>query len=461
MAGPRVGGKLFGTDGVRGIVNQDLTPNLALELGQAIGTYFGSGSRVIVGRDVRKGGLMLLRSLVAGLASAGVKVYYAGLLPTPALQYEIKSTGGFDGGVMITASHNPPAYNGIKVIGGDGIEVPREVERTIEELYFEQRFKLVSRGELSERVVRVHGVLERYVNGVVSVVDGELIAKRGYKVVIDAGNSVGALATPAVVKRLGGKPVTLNANLDPDFPGREPEPTTTTLADAARTVQAVGADLGVGHDGDADRSIFIDELGRVHWGDRSAALLAGHLLGKHPELPRRVYTGVSSSMLVEEYLKEMGITVVWMKVGSVDISRRLKEEGGLCGFEENGGFMYPPHQDVRDGAMTVALFLELMAKERERASQLFGKLPVYYSIKTKIPMTREVALKVVEELKRVYSDRRMITIDGIKVVEEDAWFLVRPSGTEPVLRVMVEARTRERAETILRELRTLIRGAAG
>ncbi len=451
-------GKLFGTDGVRGIVNRELTPELALRLGLAIGTYFGEGSKILIGRDVRRGGEMLKNAVVAGLIASGTCVYYAGLLPTPALQYEIKNSD-FDGGVMITASHNPPMYNGIKVIGGDGIEIPRDGEKKIEEIFFEEKFKRVSWSSLAGEV-RVHeGVIDRYVDAIISLVDKDLIREKRYKVVIDAANSVGSLASPLVVKKLGGIPITINGNLDPDFPVREPEPTVDTLKDTAKIVASMGADLGVGHDGDADRSIFIDDKGRAFWGDRSGALLARHIAEKHPDLPRRIFTGVSSSMLVEEYLKKHGIKVEWMKVGSVDISRRLYSERGLCGFEENGGFMYPPHQYVRDGAMTLALMLELMAKTGKKASELFDELPFYHAIKTKVPMTREKALQIVERAKQAYSSYRQITIDGVKIIGEDFWVLMRPSGTEPVLRIMLEATTREKAEDVLRQVLKFIEEA--
>ncbi len=448
-------GRLFGTDGVRGVVNEELTPELALRLGEAVGTWLGPDKRVLVGRDVRAGGEMIRNAVVAGLRSAGVEVWDAGLAPTPAIQYATKKLG-YDGAVIITASHNPPQYNGIKVMAGDGVEIPRSAEREIEEIFFESRFRRLGWKELSGSVGREDRVLKTYVDGIVGLVDREAIASWGFKVLVDPANSVGALALPQVLRRLGVRVVTLNGHLDPAFPGREPEPTVESLSETARVTVAVGADLAVGTDGDADRSIFIDEKGNIHWGDRSAALLAGHLAEKEPGAPRRVYTAVSSSGLVEEYLKPMGIDVVWMKVGSVDISRRLMEEGGLCGFEENGGFMYPRHHPVRDAAMTTALMLEMMADEEEAASKLFDRLPKYYPLKTKVPMTRDKALRAVNLVREKYSDHRQVTIDGVRVVGEDYWFLVRPSGTEPVLRIMVEAKSPDRAKRIAEELKALV-----
>jgi len=450
--------KLFGTDGVRGVVNEDLTPELALKLGMAIGTFFGEGSRILVGRDVRVGGDMIKSAVVAGLLSTGVVVYNAGLAPTPAIQYVVKSEG-FDGAVVVTASHNPPQYNGIKVVDSDGIEVSREKEEEIEEIFREQRFRSIKWSSLLHDVKPYPHVIDMYVEAVVSRVDRDLIRSRGFKVVVDPANSVSALTTPRIARELGAKAVTVNGDLDPLFSGREPEPTLESLKETARVVASVGADLGVAHDGDGDRAIFIDDRGRVIWGDRSAAILAKYLVEKHPESPRRVYTAVSSSTIVEEYLKNDGVEVVWLKVGSVDIARAMQENrDALCGFEENGGFMYPPHHYVRDGGMTLALMLELLAKWKRKLSELYDELPRMHAIKTKIPMKREDALRVVEKVAEKYRDYRLVTVDGVKVLGDDFWLLVRPSGTEPLLRVMIEAKTEEKARKLLDEVIEIARG---
>jgi len=453
-------GKLFGTDGVRGIVNEELSPELALRLGMAIGTFFGKGSRILVGRDIRAGGEMLKSAVVAGLMACGVKVYDAGLTPTPALQYVVKADG-FDGGVMITASHNPPEYNGIKVIDADGIELQRDKEEVVEELYFTTRFKRVSWRSLVYSLEKYPYVNEKYVKAVLSHVDKELIRSRGFRVLIDPANSVGSITSPWVARELGVKAYTINGDLDPTFSGRPPEPTVETLRDTVKTVKALSVDFAIAHDGDADRAIIVDDKGRVQWGDRTAAILAKYLALKHKDLPRRVFTAVSSSTLIEDVLKPIGVEVVWLKVGSIGISRELVKHGGICGFEENGGFMYPLHHPVRDGAMTLALLLQLLAEEKRRLSELYDELPQYYTIKTKIPMSRDIAWKVVDRVKEAYKNYRQITIDGVKVITDDFWLLVRPSGTEPLLRIMIEAKARDKAEELLKDIKGLAEEVLG
>ncbi len=452
-------GRLFGTDGVRGVVNEQLTPELAMRLAQAICTVFGEGSRFLIGRDVRSGGDMIVHSIVAGLASCGCKACYGGMAPTPAIQYSVKINSEFDGGIMVTASHNPPMYNGIKVIASDGVEIPREIEREIEKVYFEGRFKSISWREALFSLESYERVIEDYISGILDEVDYYKIRSKHFTIVIDAANSVGSLTAPRVVRELGGKPISLNAHLDPLFPGREPEPTPSSLQIASKLVKSVNADFGVGLDGDADRSIFIDDSGVVHWGDRTAVVLAPFLKSKHPDKPPVVHTGVSSSFFIEDILRKHGITVRWLKVGSVDIARTMMREGSLLGFEENGGVMYPPHQPVRDASMAIALMMELLAIEGGRLSDYYKVYPKTYTLKTKYPMPREQALKVVEAVKERYKGYRMVTIDGVKVLlkQGEGWFLVRPSGTEPVIRLMIEALDESVVENIKKDVESIIK----
>ncbi|BAB65203.1 MULTISPECIES: phosphoglucosamine mutase [Sulfurisphaera] len=453
-------GKLFGTDGVRGIVNKELTPELVLKLSKAIGTFFGKNSKILVGRDVRAGGDMLVKIVEGGLLSVGVEVYDGGMAPTPALQYAVK-TLGYDGGVVITASHNPAPYNGIKVVDKDGIEIRREKENEIEDLFFTERFNTIEWSSLTTEVKREDRVISTYVNGILSHVDIEKIKKKNYKVLIDPANSVGALSTPLVARALGCKIYTINGNLDPLFSARQPEPTFDSLKETAEVVKTLKVDLGVAHDGDADRAIFIDSEGRVQWGDRSGTLLSYWASVKNPKAIKKIVTAVSSSSLVEEYLSKYNIQVDWTKVGSVDIAHKVADENALAGFEENGGFMYPPHQYVRDGAMSFALMLELLANENVSSAELFDRLPKYYLVKTKVDlkpglMVEEIYKKILE----VYSTSsvKAITIDGVKIIGKDFWFLVRKSGTEPIIRIMAEAKDENVANNLVNELKKIVEG---
>jgi len=448
--------RLFGTDGIRGILNESIDPVMAMKLSMSVCTVIGEGSNIIIGRDIRLGGEILELAVATGLLNSGCRPYIAGLTPTPALQLYISRSGGFEAGLMITASHNPPEYNGIKLIMNDGIEAPREVEEKVEEVFFDEKYRKVSWNKASTSTRSISGVNEFYVNEVVRLVDAEKIRRKGLKVVIDAANSVGSLTLPEIVRRLGGKPIVINGNLDPFMSGREPEPTVDSLKEASSVVRELRADVGVGVDGDADRAVVIDEKGTVQWGDRTAVVIAPFLREKHPELPPRVYTGISSSSFIEPLLKKHGISVVWLKVGSPIIARALKNEGGLLGFEENGGIMYPVHQPVRDSGAALALIMELLAMTNKNASELYSIYPRTSMVKTKVPRGNIDLSELYMELEQRFEHGQYIRVDGLKIVMDDTWVLIRPSGTEPVIRIMVESLSKEKAEEILKTVKSII-----
>ncbi len=451
-------GKLFGTNGVRGITNKELTPELALRLGKAIGTHFGEGKRILVGRDVRAGGDMLSRALESGLISTGIVVHDAGMLPTPVMQFWVK-TAGFDGGVMVTASHNPPEFNGIKVVESDGVEAATSNEAQIEDIYFSEKFNSADWKKLGRDVVTEEGIIERYMAAVLRNVDVGCIRKRHLRVLIDGAGSVGSLVTPLIARELGCEVHEVNTRLDPLLSARLPEPNAETLKDTARMVVELGADFGVAHDGDADRAIFIDSNGKVYMGDESGALLAAWVAEKEKS-GKLVVTPFSSSLVVEDYLKDFGISTKRVMVGSIVVSHTLMENGGISGFEDNGGFIYPKHQYVRDGPMAFALMAEMLAATKESSAEAFGKLPRYYMSKIKIPISKGAQIdKIVEELEKRYPEGKQdyADEDGIRMLLEDSWFIMRKSGTEPVVRISVEAKTERRRDALGKEVSDIVR----
>ena len=448
--------RLFGTNGVRFVpgVSHDL--DFAIGLCECIGTFFGTGE-VIVGQDGRVSSPALSNAAISGLLSSGVNVADAGLVPTPALQFAAK-TGGFRGSVMVTASHNPPQYNGIKVSGSDGVEIPRLDEQRIEKIYFDRAqnkadWKSIGTSRPEPSVVR------NYINGILSRVNSKLISGRKFKVVMDLGNGAQSVAAPYMVEALGCKLITLNSVIDGNFPGRGPEPTPDTLKDLSAAVKSVGADIGVAYDGDGDRSMFCDEEGRVLWGDQSGCLVADYVLEKNPEAT--VVTSVSSSQAIEAVAKKHRAKVIRTRVGSVDISRTIVERGAIFGFEENGGCIYQPHIAVRDGGMTTALLLECLASRGMAFSRAFSfAVPRYHQAKTKVEIDKKKTdsiMKAVEKQAKGEVER----IDGVKVwTDEHSWVLVRPSGTEPIIRIFAESDTQEAAEQLVKKFTKVVKSAS-
>ena len=445
--------RLFGTNGIRGVANSELTPEFAMRVGLAVGTYF-DGGRLLIGRDIRLGSQMVKRAVEAGLISAGATLYDAGVLPTPAFQYATKHYG-LDGAVIITASHNPPQYIGIKVTRSDGVELPRREEIKIEEIFFEEKFRHVAWNSLKE-MKKLDGVLDVYLEAVKGHVDVEAIRRRRFSVVVDPANSVGVFSTPRLLRELGCRVYTINAHIDGTFPGRPPEPRPENLTALSQTVRSLGADLGVAHDGDADRTLFSDETGYIPWGDKILALVGRKMLEEDSGL--LIATPISTSTIVEDVAREYGGKVLWTRVGSVVVSHAMVESGAKLGGEDNGGLFYAPHQPVRDGAMTVALLLDLLAKEGKSLHELLEELPKYYIVKDRMECPMELKEKIVEELRSRVSGERIMTIDGVKV-----WFgdgssiLVRPSGTEPIFRFYAEGKTPEKPKQLVEEYKGMLK----
>ncbi|RLI60852.1 MAG: phosphoglucosamine mutase [Candidatus Thorarchaeota archaeon] len=436
-------GQLFGTNGVRGVINEGLTPELVMNLGRAIGTILGPG-RIAVARDARKGGEMFSRAVIAGLLSTGCSVVDIGLAPTPCLQFMVPRLNCV-AGVMITGSHNPPEFNGIKVMGSNGIEVKRETEAEIEKAYSSGQFRVVGWDEIGE-VHRDDTAIRTYIDAIKSHVDVDIIRQRRLRVVVDGANSVGSLVTPILLRELGCEVVSINCQLDGSFPGRMPEPIPANLETLSQAVRSLGADLGVAHDGDADRATFVDEHGNVLWGDQSFAIIAARVLSRAPNSV--LVTPVSSGRLIEDVARQAGARIEWTEVGSVVVSHRVVEIGASLGGEENGGVFYPPHQAVRDGAMTAAQMVEIMAIEKKALSQLVSELPVYFSAKTKVRVPPEKKMGILQNLLKMTEGEERVTLDGVKVFRDDGWVLMRPSGTEPLWRCFAEAKTREEADRL-------------
>jgi len=445
--------KLFGTNGIRGVVNRELTPEMAIKVGSAIGTFFGR-KNLLVGHDARTSGPMFAKAVIAGLTATGCNVFFAGMAPTPALQYAVKNHG-MDGGVIITASHNPPEYNGIKVLWNDGIEISHEQEIEIENIYFKNE---TVRAEW-DRLGTTHelpGVNDAYIEAVKKHVNVAKIAEKHYHVVVDAANSVGGLTGPRLLRDLGCKVTSINANIDGTFPGRPPEPRPENLEEIALTVKAIGADLGVAFDGDADRAIFVDENGEIYWGDKTFALIEKHFLKKNPNA--KIVTPVSSSTLVKDVADAYRGEIVWTKVGSVTVSQKMKELKAKLGGEENGGVFYGPHQAVRDGAMTAALVMEIMAETGEKLSKLIAEQPQYFIEKGTVECPENKKAKLLEKLLEQVKGAKVSTIDGVKIWFEDkSAILVRPSGTEPIYRLYAEAKNQEKALKLIEDYSSKLR----
>ena len=436
----RVGGagKLFGTDGVRGIANKELTVEMAVNLGRVMGTL--KGGQIAVGMDTRLSSPMIRSAAIAGLLSTGSDAVDLGIAPTPAVQYYIKCKENVNGGIMVTASHNPREYNGIKFLQEDGTEFTRKMDEKSEEIYMSGKYKIAEWSKVGK--IMLDNCCGIYINGIISRIESEKIRKKEYKVVVDCGNGAACFTTPLLLSKLGCKVISLNCHPDGRFPARNPEPTDENVEDLKRTVKSVGADLGIAHDGDGDRAVFVDEKGRFISEDIMLALVAKYYV---EEKGGCVVTPVSSSRCLEDVVLEAGGKVVYTAVGSPVVAEVMKKKNATFGGEGNGGFIFPEHQHVRDGGFAAAKVLELMAREDKKISELVKKIPKYYMIKTKVPCKDKI--KLLEGLKSEFPEANLT--DGARLDFEDGWLLIRPSGTEPIARIFAEGKTERKAKELL------------
>ena len=446
--------RLFGTNGVRGVVNEFMDGQLALDVGKAIGSFMKG--RVAIGCDSRTSADMVKCACAAGLMSAGAEVLDLGLLPTPALQFFVKN-GNVSGGVMITASHNPPEFNGIKAIDSDGTEMPREKELVIEDFYFQKSFSCPDWKQVGAST-RTTGAIASYQKAVLANVDRKAIGDAGLKVVLDCANGAGSVCSPHILEELGVRTITLNCNPLGTFPGHPSEPTEGHLKDLIIMVKETGADLGIAHDGDADRTIFIDDKGKFVYGDRSLAVVAGAMVAENGG--GTVVTPVSTSLCVEDVVKRSGGELVYTRVGAPIVARKMMEIGALFGGEENGGLIFPKHQYCRDAAMTAAKMIEILAVEGSLSS-LLEKVPGYCLDKRKLPCPELIKEEVLKAVCEAFAEQRVDITDGVKVYFEGGWTLIRPSGTEPIFRIYSEGRTEQRAHEIADQCEKVVREILG
>ena len=434
--------KFFGTNGIRGVFPDDFNLEFIHDMTLSIGTYFEKGP-ILIGYDGRDSSPLICKIITSTLNSIGINCNIAGLVPTPCLEYAVKSLG-YSGGIMITASHNPPQYNGIKPAGKDGVEISREDELLIEDIYLKNNW--LSNPEKWGTTEEETRSIETYLNGIKSHVNSKLIESKSFKVVLDLGNGAQAVSAPDFCKKVNCETILVNETIDGKFPGRGSEPTPQNLSVLSKTVIENQADFGIAFDGDGDRSIFCDNLGNILTGDRSALILIQNILTKNPNslVVTCLNSGTNTEVLTEKYNSK----VIRTKVGSVEVSRKMLSTNALIGFEENGGFMFGKHNQVRDGCMSLALMLDLLAITDNTLSDQISKLPQSFTTKDKIQCSSQDAKQIISSLKTEFPESDLS--DGIKIIiDSKNWVMIRPSGTEPIVRIYAESESQKKLEALM------------
>ena len=433
--------KLFGTFGVRRIANKQLTPEFASRLSAAFGSL--TDGKIAVGGDTRTSTPMIKHAVIASLLSTGCDVVDLGILPTPTVQYAVRKY--YDAGVIITASHNPPQYNGIKFVDEHGIGIKEELEEKIEKIFFEEKAERVPWDRIGS-TTKNRKIIREYIDEIIKRVDADIIREANFTVVVDCGSGAGSYTTPYLLRELGCEVLSLNCQPDGFFPGRDPEPTPKNLKNLMDIVKVSKADLGIAHDGDADRMVAVDEKGRFADFDKLLTLIAKEKGGK-------IITTVDASISLDECLKEVGGEVIRTKVGDVHVAEALIKEGGTFGGEPSGTWLHPEFSLSPDGIFSALKLVEIVSKEGP-LSRLLDEIPSYYNIRDKIPCpdTKKdnVMEKVKQQLPKQFTEKIQIdNIDGVRIsLEDGSWVLIRPSGTEPYIRVRIEAKKEKTAKKL-------------
>ena len=429
--------KLFGTSGIRGKIGSEVTCELALNVGKSLAYYLGNEGTVVLGYDTRTTNKMLDQAICAGLLESGVDVIKIGMVPTPLVGYATEKLGA-DAGVMLTASHNPSQFNGIKLWNRNAMAYTSAQEAEIEEIYANKDYISVSWDNVGTLSVNEE-IKGQYIDDLVSMVD----IKPGLKVVIDCASGAGSEISPLVFRKAGCEVTTLNSQPDGFFPGRNPEPNADNLQTLMKTVVAIGADLGIAHDGDADRMITVDEKGNISPFDSLLALISKEFNGD-------IVTTVDAGLCMDESVNG---EVLRTPVGDVNVAEVIIEKDASFGGEPSGTWLHPDFCMCPDGILSGLRMAEIVSRDG-KLSDLLAQIPQYPNIREKITCSKEAKVKVMENMEELltgaFDDIRDInSIDGVRLTfEDDSWVLVRPSGTEDYVRITLESRNQKRAESI-------------
>ncbi len=437
---------MFRAYDIRGIFNENLTPEVMAKIGIVYGNFLGNKGRVCVGKDVRTSSDILENAFVAGLASTGVTVELTGMVPIPTTNFTIWQ-GKYDGGAYITASHNPPSYNGVRFRHTDGSGFTKENDE-IKKMFTKGDVKRASwdRPGMIRQLDTIE-VLHDYSEYLLS----KLKLERKLKVVIDPGNGAAAVAVLPIFGMLDVPAVAVNQNIDGRFPGRGPNPTLTTLGETARIVKAIGADFGVGYDGDSDRGIFIDDQGRTISSEKIGIILARDVLTRHKGA--NIVVNAPCSMILEEEIGRLGGHVVRTRVGDVYVTQEIKRTNAKLGCEISAHLFLPEFYIFDDPIAATLRLAEIMSKSPKKLSQLVDEIPEYPMLEKSLHCPDEIKFQVMDDLKERFENAgyKMDMIDGVKVIFDDGWVMLRPSNTEPVIRLFVEAKTKERMNELAKQ----------
>lgn len=441
--------RLFGTSGVRGFTNSEMTPRLVMELAQSFGTLLGAGSRVATGRDTRHGAQMLESAAMAGLNSAGVNVESCAVVPMAALaSYIVNEKLG--GGVLITGSHMPPDRIGLILINSEGAYEPYTVSDEVERIHSQGKWAAVPYEKLGQSAP-ASKPLERYVGRAGKMVNRRSISLERFRVLVDAGNGTAGSVLPRLLRDLCCEVECQNCEPKP-VPDRDCEPRAATLQKTARKARELGCTLAAATDLDADRVVFLDEKAEGIPEDVAGCIFARHVLAKRKG---PVVVPINSSILIEGVCREAGVPLHYCRVGQPSTMEAIKRHGAVFAYEESGKYYFVRDEYWCDGILATMKLLEVMATRDRSPSELAAEFPRLSQVKHKLPCPDADKPRIYPAVRKFLETHpfeevdRLIDLDGLKTIyKSGSWLLVRVSGTEPLVRVFAESEKTDTAREL-------------
>jgi len=436
---------IFRAYDIRGIYKQEITLEFAEQIGLSFGTFLGNRGLVVMSRDARHGGPYLQAALTKGLNDAGVGTIEIGMVPTPTANY-VTAEAGATAGVVISASHNPPEYNGIRFRKGDGSGYPECIE-AVREIYMNKSWSAPGGGK------HVSKDTKKAIDGYLDYIAKRTKIKRKLKVVVDPGNGAASGVAKRLFEKLGCSVSAINDFPDGNFPGRSAYPNEKTLSGLQSAVLGSHSDFGVAYDGDADRAVFVDDKGQVKSAEEIGTILVREILRENSGI---VALNVDCSMSVEEAVKEAGGMVKRIRVGDVFLADAVKN-GAIFAMESSSHFVIPRYFVFDDGIAASAYLAEILSRSKEKLSEICAKIPKYSVVRKTVEVPDYLKFKVIEKLAKMYAERKPLTIDGVKVNYSNGWTLVRVSNTQPMLRLTAEAKNGWEAEAMMTKLEEAVK----
>ncbi len=447
--------KLFGTDGIRGKVNRHpMTPENVLRIGMAIASVLKTDhgrNMVLIGKDTRLSGYMIESALTSGICSMGMNVTLVGPIPTPGIAF-LTRTLRLDAGIVISASHNPFGDNGIKIFSSAGFKLSNDLEKEIEQLVADERFPAKRpTNEKVGRAYRLDDAAGRYIEYIKSTIP-KGIDLEGLKVVVDAANGAAYKVTPWLLRELGAEVISINDR--PDGININDNCGSLHLECLADEVKRHNAHIGIAHDGDADRTLFVDEKGSIVDGDMILGIWASELKREDRLSGNGVVATVMTNLGIEKYLAAQGIKLIRTKVGDRYVVEEMKRGGYNLGGEQSGHIIFFDYNTTGDGPITALQVLYLMRKKNRLISELTSDIELYPQVLLNVVVSGKKDLKEVPEITRVVENSTLKLADRGRI-------LVRPSGTEPKIRVMVEAEDGNMAKAVAEDIAEVIQEKMG